>query len=396
MRRSDAPALGAPEGLIPREDPLGSIDELEAIVDATEAERGAVAVDLVEPLRGLAAAYFDGKRYLEGMAALRRGIHIARMHDGLHTLRQVPLLEQLISELVRRGDYIEADAQQDYLYRVVSYRRDHSAPDLREATLRYADWMRGAYLGDLDRQRFPRLVGINDLYESAMEEIEAQQGPDSRELLPYLEGRAQLSYLISVYPGEEEASFRADAGPMIDFELPDGALLRFWRMQEHNFRYGLQALEKRQKIYDADPESTAIERAQARVAVADWHQWHRRYAAAIRLYEEAWDLADGRRDAQSWLNATLIEPLELPNDTVFTPGAVPLGIANNAEVAMRFDVSRHGEAKDITILSTQTKETQSGITRAYHYLRNVRFRPRLEDGSVVRAEDIERRYQIRY
>ena len=63
---------------------------------------------------------------------------------------------------------------------------------------------------------------------------------------------------------------------------------------------------------------------------------------------------------------------------------------------MRFDVSRHGEAKDITILSEETKETQPGITRAYHYLRNVRFRPRLENGSVVRAEDVERRYQIRY
>jgi len=396
MLRADDFLAAARPLVAPMEDPPGSIDDLERLVDETEARGGAVTMDLVEPLRGLAAAYFAAGRYPQGLAALRRGIHVTRMNNGLHSTKQVPLIEQLIAAHVRLGDYVEADAQQDYLYHVLSYRRDHSAPELRAATLRYADWMRGAYIGDLDRQRFPRLVGINDLYEAAIEEIEASEGEDSRELLPYLEGRAQLSYLISVYPGETEASFQAEPSEMRQFDLPDGALLRFWRMQEHNFRYGLQALERRQAILDKDTTSTPIERAQARVAVADWHQWHRRYAPAIKLYEEAWAIAEEQVDATEWLATTLTEPLELPRTSVFTPGAVPLGIENDAEIAIRFDVSRHGEAKEITILSEQTRETQASITRAYHYLRNVRFRPRLDAGTVVRAEEVERRYQIRY
>ncbi|CAN0605510.1 unnamed protein product, partial [Ectocarpus sp. 12 AP-2014] len=155
-------------------------------------------------------------------------------------------------------------------------------------------------------------------------------------------------------------------------------------------------LRKRQAIIDGDESSTVKERTEILVAIADWYQWHRRYASAIRYYEEAWSLAGNNADASQWMQTNFADPLELPRDTVFRPGAVPLGTLNDAVVDMRFDVSRHGEAKQIKILTEETRETQAGITRAYHYLRNLRFRPRVSEGTVVRAEDIERSYFIRY
>jgi tetratricopeptide (TPR) repeat protein len=394
--RSDDPGVLDRPFVAPLEDPPAGIDELERAVSDVEGKRGPLAPELVSPLRSLASAYLAEKRYPQAISTLRRGIHLARMNYGLHTTAQVDMLEQLIGAHIRQGDFASADFQQDYLYRVISYRRDHRSPEMREATLRYANWMRGAYLGDLDSQRFPRLVGINDLYEKAIEEIEEHEGAYSRELLPYLKGRAQLSYLISVYPGENPAGIRAEDQQMSQFELPGEAMLRFWRMRDHNFRYGLEALERRVEIFDEDPASTPTERAEARIALADWYQWNRRYARAISLYEEAWGLVEGSTGEESWLSAVLGEPLELPRETVFSPGVVPLGTHYDAEVAIRFDVSRHGEAKDITILSEKTRETQPGITRAYHYLRNVRFRPVVRAGTVVRAEDVERNYQIRY
>lgn len=394
--RSDDPGVLEEPFVAPLADPPGSIAELEQAVTDTEALVGPVGPELIAPLQGLAAAYLAEKRYPQAMATLRRGIHVARMNYGLHSPAQIGMLEQLIGAHIRQGDFASADAQHEYLYRVIGYRRDHRSPELREATLRYANWMRGAYLGDLDRQRFPRLVGINDLYEEAIEDIEEHQGPNSRELLPYLKGRAQLSYLISVYPGENPATIRAESEEMRQFEVPGEAQLRFWRMRDHNFRYGLKALERRVEIFEADPASTPREKAEARIAVADWYQWHHRYASAISLYEEAWDLVAGDSQGTAWLESTLGAPLELPRETVFSPGVVPLGTHFDAEVSLRFDVSRHGEAKDITILSEKTHETQPGITRAYHYLRNVRFRPMVRAGSVVRAEAVERNYQIRY
>ena len=394
--RADDPGVLARPFVAPLQDPPGELVELEQAIADLEGRMGAVAPELIEPLNGLAAAYLAEGRYPQAIATLHRGIHVARLNYGLYTPAQIGMLEQLIGAHVRRGDFASADAQHAYLYRVVSYRRDHRSPELREATLRYADWMRGAYLGDLDRERFPRLVVINDLYEDAIEDIEKHQGPFSRELLPYLRGRAQLSYLISVYPGENPATIRAESTAMRELDVPGEAQLRFWRMRDHNYRYGLEALERRVEIFEADPASTPREKAEARIAVADWYQWHHRYASAISLYEEAWELVASSSEGTAWLETTLGEPLELPRETVFSPGVVPLGTHFDAEVTIRFDVSRHGEAKDITILSEKTRETQPGITRAYHYLRNVRFRPMVRAGSVVRTEDVERNYQIRY
>jgi len=397
MFRDERPLPLGLDGFALPSDPPGSIDEMLAQVSAAEIRGGAMAPELVPSLQGLAAAYIEKGRVREAMEALRRGIHVARLNDGLYAPGQVPILQQLIALLVAQGDYVEADAQQAYLYRVLSWRTTHTAPELRQATLRYADWMRGAYLGDIDRERFPRLVGLNDLYESAMEDIEADEGPGSRALLPFLDGRIELSYLISVYPGEQDASFRGSAAGVGEFEIADETRLRFWRMRDHNFRYGRLALERKMAIVENDPASAAQDLAAARLDLADWYQWHRRYAQAIRLYEECWKIMDDADGGNGWLQREFSAPLELPRSSVFNPGVVPLGTLNDAEVDLAFTVSRHGEAKDIDILTeAKDKDGQAVNLRAYHYLRNLRFRPRLEDGEVVDAENIRRTYQIRF
>lgn len=400
MQRSDDPLLSneltTKSPVEPTDAPGPALSALEQILDDREGKHGAMSAELIEPLADLANAYVREGRLREAQKTLRRGIHVARINEGLHSPGQINMLRQLIDIYVEREDFPAADAQQAYLYRVLKYRREHNLPGMREATLQYADWIRGAYLGDLGRQRFPRLVGLNDLYEEAIEEIEDSEGANSRKLLPYLKGRAELSYLISVYPGEHESGFRGGVSASDTIATSSEAQLRFWRMRDFNFRYGLKALERRQEILRSDPSSSAQERAESLIAIADWYQWHRRYASAIKLYEEAWSSAQSSAEANSWLETSFAQPLELPRHTAFTPGAVPLGTLNDAEIAIRFDVSRHGEAKNIRILSEETQETQAGVTRAYHYLRNMRFRPRLAEGSVVRAENVERNYQIRY
>jgi hypothetical protein len=98
----------------------------------------------------------------------------------------------------------------------------------------------------------------------------------------------------------------------------------------------------------------------------------------------------------NWLRSTFGVPLELPSEVVFQPGRMPLRLYHAAEVKARFDVSRHGEAMDIEILSPGSEENQPAVTRGFKYLRDMRFRPRLEEGEVVAAEALERVYSIRY
>ena len=101
-------------------------------------------------------------------------------------------------------------------------------------------------------------------------------------------------------------------------------------------------------------------------------------------------------DGKEWLQATFANPLELPSQVIFQPGRMPLRMFHSAEVRARFDVSRHGEARDIEILSPLAKEDQSAVIRGLSYLRDMRFRPRVEDGQVVASGEVERIYSIRF
>ncbi|WOJ92360.1 hypothetical protein R0135_11250 [Congregibacter variabilis] len=398
MFREDDPRAAAQFLVAEPLDPPASSKVLLETLERQELEEGPMSPGLATTLEYLGSAYLAENRVNQALRAFSRGIHLARVNDGLNTPAQLSMLEQLIATHIRRGDYAAADKQQAYLYRIKSNGQQHAGNDeLREATLRYADWMRGVYLGDIDYQRFPRLVGISDLYDRAIEEVVAAQGDTSPELLDYLQGKVELSYLISVYPGERETGFSASTGQMAGFDVASEAQLRFWRLQEHNFRYGLQALEHKERVIAANPGSSADERANARLAIADWYQWHRRYAPAVRMYKETWNIRAAEEGAEAWLASTFNNPLELPLETVFNPGAVPVGTLNLAEVDIDFAVSRHGEAIDINVTTDATGEhAKSTINRAYRYLRSVRFRPKLENGQVVAAANMRRTYKIRY
>lgn len=361
-----------------------------------EGMHGVLSEELVPSLKFLGAAYINDENYTKGIKALRRGVHLARVSEGLHTPTQIPLLEQLIAAHLKQGNFTAADEMQNYLYRVKSWKRTALDPEMLEANLRYANWMRSAYLGDLDRERYPRLVAYTDLFDDAIKEIEAAAGEDSPLMLPYLKGRAEAAYLLSVYPGERESGVRISASGANDVALSGEVQLRFMRMEEHNFRYGRKALERARDILEKDPAQDPIELAEAWLALGDWYQWHRKYARAVQHYEQAWRVAQSSSDSDAWYQASFGEPIELPADVIFNPGSVPLQTLNTATVKLRFSVNRHGEAKDITVLTPETSETQVAITRGYHYLRNIRFRPRLQEGLVVAAQDLERTYHIRY
>lgn len=377
-------------------DPPAPIEELLQRVDLAEETGGPMSRNLVPSLGWLGSAYLTEDRPREAIASLRRGIHLARVNDGLYSQLQVDMLELLIATYIEQGDFAAADQQQSYLYRVRSFRKPYDDPERLEATLRYADWIRGAYISGFYDELYPSLVELNDLHEFAIDAIEERLGPDSLALLPYLQRKIELSYLISVYPGEHETGIHSGEGGLSCGGMSNQVELKFCRLREHNFRYGLHALKQKREILRLDTNTEPATLAAAQLAVADWYQWDRRYAHAIPEYEAAWQIMEKTADAAEWLDKELGQPLELPKETIFNPGPIPLDTLNAAEVSVRFDVNRHGEAKSIKMLTPRSRDNQSAITRTYHYLRNVRFRPRVADGQVVKSEAMQRTYKVRY
>jgi tetratricopeptide (TPR) repeat protein len=362
----------------------------------TENQVGAYSAELVPELRELGAALFADGQYPDAIDTYRRAIHLLRVNEGLYTPSQTGMVEQLIEAYYEIGDFIAADDQQQYLFRVRKKHLKPGDPEMLEAVEQLADWHRTAYLSQLDRFRYPRIVDLIDLYADTAKRVAEDEGETSRNQLPYLEGKLRTEYLLSVYPGESEEPLQVEAAQRDNADLPDLKKLRFIAFRNDNYRHGLATLRQMRKIIESDPNSTPREIAEVMVKQGDWYQWHRRYAQAIRLYRSAWNAMDGQPGAESWRTANFSNPLELPSEVVFQPGRMPLRLYHDAEVHARFAVTRHGEAHDIEILSPDRTDNQPAVTRGYKYLRDMRFRPRLEDGVVVTAAPIERTYNIRY
>ena len=362
----------------------------------TEGGRNAYSPELVPALRNLGAAYFADGDYPDAIATFGRAIHLLRVNEGLHTHGQTGMVEQIIEAHIATGDYIAADDQHDYLYRIRKANLSPSDPEMVASVEHIADWHRAAYLGQLDRYRYPRLVKLFDVYGEMADAVEEEQGGKTRAMLPYLEGKLRTEYMLSVYPGEKEEGLQIEAGQRDDIALPDLTKMRFKALEKSNYRNGLRSIYSMQEVLENAPDATPRERADVQVKLGDWYQWHRRFAQAIRAYEEAWEMMAEEAGGESWRQANFSAPLELPPQVVFQPGRMPLRLYHQAEVRARFRVTRHGQAQEIEILSPGSEENQPAVTRGFKYLRDMRFRPLLENGAVVASGGMERTYNIRY
>ncbi len=362
-----------------------------------ENETGPYSPELAPVLQDLGAALFLDGQYPDAIAAYRRAVHLLRVNEGLNTPSQAGMVGQMIEAYVRIGDYVSADDQQRYLFRIRKQHHAPDAPELLEAVDQLAHWHRSAYLSQFDRLRYPRIVELFDLYEEMLGSVDEQRGDLSRAKLPYLEGKLRTAYLLSVYPGEKEYQPpRADIRQRDNTDASDVTRLRFAGFRNDNFRRGLAAISKMHDILAADPNTTRQELADVLVMRGDWYQWHRGYVRAAEFYENAWRVVEGDPDAENWRLANFDNPRELPAGRVFQPGRIPVRLYNGTDVHVRFAVSRLGVAQDIEVLAPDRTDNQSAVIRGYKYLRSMRFRPRLEDGEVVATDSVERIYNLLY
>lgn len=364
---------------------------LEHAIELQEMHGGPFSPELLEPLQSLGAARFAQGDFRGAGAAWDRALHLVRVNDGLQSPAQRWLLEQLSEASLAGGRIAQADEQQRQIFALARKQWNATEPAMQDTAARYADWLRGAYLAGVDRERYARLVALLALFDSLIAEAEQEAGAESRVLLPYLRGRLDAVYLITVYPGESRAGSTTEVGT----DPGEGKLdlIRFLELKRDAFREGERTAARIQAILTADTQANDLERAEALLAQADWYQWHRRAAQSLPLYEQAWQLA-GETNAP-WRREQLGSPLELPAGIVFQPGRLPLPERSDTELRLRFGVSRQGRVQDVTWLPGPAPE-QPVQAQALALLDALRFRPRLDAGRVADTPAIERSYHMRH
>jgi len=393
-----APGLGA-QGTLDMEAVPDSSDVLfyrTAIADI-ESSQGAYAEGLQEQLLSLGLSLQQQGRHDEAIRALKRGVHLARINDGLYSIDQIPLLQTEIASHMATGQFVEADERQMYLYRVQQRSLDRG--EIRaQALIQQARWQRRAYEMGVGEQGFTRLLTMWDLYRLALNDVVEQEGDTSPSLLVPLEGMLQSQYLIAGFQGEtasggfggDDLAARQDQG-------------RFSAYRSQSYKKGQAVI---QAIYDIEQKNNGgdkVAAAEHLTMLGDWMLWHGERESAFETYQDAFmELAEAD-DAQQEIDRLFGAPVPLPSLEGVRP--LPPHIApEEADLLLEFGISDRGRVVDLQRLEeTEAESTEADPegadagpavdneasgNRFMRKLRKTRFRPRFENGEPVATENI--------
>lgn len=356
-------------------------------IEAIETDHGAYGPGLSEQILGLCQTLQNQGKHREAVDLLKRGVHLARINDGLYSPQQLPLLQAEIASHIALGQYAEADERQHYMYRVQV--RSMEQGELRaQALMQQAQWQYNAYHLRLGQAGFTRLMSMWDLYRLALNDIIDREGDSSPDLLPPLEGMLRAQYLIADYDPEDEYASSDDLGARQQ-------LGRFNAYRAQSYDKGsaviLAMYDIEQKQEQAEEQGLAT--AKALTMLGDWRLWHEERKEAMEAYLEAIEELEKRDDAQVQMERFFGAPVALPN----LDGVRPLAEVENPEIGdilLEFGVTERGRVVDLERIDDNEDVNRARANSVMRQLRKTRFRPRLEAGEPVETEKIVRAYEV--
>ena len=359
---------------------------LEAI-SRIEASGGAYAADLPEQMLSLGLALQQQDRHGEAIEVFKRGVHLARINNGLYCPDQVPLLRGEIQSSIALGEYARVDELQQYLYRV-QLRGLAGGEERADALMQQATWQFNAYQLGLGSQGPDRLVTMWDMYRQAWNDLSEVEQDTSPKLLPPLNGMLRTQYLISEYRAENEASGSSFGASPVN---PD--VNRFYAYRAENYELGRSVILAIYQIQSGARGPGSTEAIEALVALGDWAQWNSKRDDAIETYQLALAELAGRDDAQEEEQRLFGAPVPLPdmNGLRTLPPAVS---ADQGNILVEFGVDSRGKVVDLARLDSN-EDIDSAANRLLRLLRNTTFRPRLAAGQPVGTDKLVRAYEIK-
>ena len=352
-----------------------------------ESSHGAYAADLPEQMLSLGLALQQQDRHAEALAVFKRGVHLARINNGLYSAEQIPLLQGEITSAAALGEYGHVDQLQEYLYRV--QQRGLPAGEARaNALVKQATWQFNAYQLGLGESGPERLLSMWDLYRLAWNDLLTIEGENSPKLLPPLYGLLRTQYLISQYQAANEGT-----GNNFSSNYGSANANRFYSYRSQNYELGRSVILSIYNIQRENRGESSKEAAQALVSLGDWAMWYGKRDDATAIYQHALAELALRDDAQQQEFALLDQPVPLPDMKGLRSLPPPVS-AEEGNILVEFGVDGRGKVIDLTRLDTNEDMDATAI-RLMRVLRGTKFRPRFEAGEPVVTDKLVRAYDIK-
>jgi hypothetical protein len=360
---------------------------------------GPLSEGLIDPLSDLALMYQDRGDHDLAVAVIHRIRQLVRANNGLHSLEQIPLIQQLIANEEAIGRLDTAwDLEQELLTLAKRHPDDiRAVPVFRETAAKRMMLLReylaggfppqmilGCYYGNPDEAfgciQGDRGVAIRRIVSDAQENYYAAIGVMLRNNL-YASDEVrelELELLQSIEEIRSREPVRPRATP---------------RVTERDYFFGRRSLE-RLRFYEVAGSAPLHEQVDALVQIADWDLLWSPDQTALERYERAHAML-----AEAGAQAS-IDELFSPQTPVVVPTFVPNPLASdqsetsNRYIDVAFEVSRYGEGRSVRILDTTTNATDAEKSRLSQLIQRSRFRPRITDGEFAGASPVQLRYHL--
>jgi hypothetical protein len=411
--------------------------QLLATIQEILARDGPYAPELLGPLTALIELYQENDDDALAAVTIERARQVVRVNNGLHTLEQVPYIEQLIRiERTRGNDTAAWDLQQELLALVRRYPEDlRTVPVLREDAERHMDvlasYLRGERPAELYLGCYYSVSSYGDTgncdsgsrggvvqgmvadaqrsYSEAIAVLLRNELYDSDELREFeLELLRGIDLVRTMNGGDNPIGlWRSRSAPIVELAGWDLPYLgsksstadetreletKPYRLSD-TYNRGRQSLS-RLYAYDAAASRPLLSQASAIVQMADWELLHSNNGDAVngyRLVRAALQRA-GTEEAS-------IDELFSPTVPVVLPAFQPNPLARDetrdetGHIDVAFEITKYGRGRAIEILDAKNA-TRDAKARLVSLIALSRFRPRPTNGEFVGDSRVVVRYYL--
>lgn len=362
--------------------------ELNAYIEQIESATHRYAPELVRPLVVLGDAHMAAAEYEEAGAAYGRAVHIDRVANGLHSSSQAAIVYKEADALAALGDLSAANDRELYAFEVQQREHDVDSMAMLPAEFRLADW----------HLRTHNVLMARALYQQAERTLTVNDALKGEQAIRALRGIA-TTYRLERFPpvftrGPAEESMEGGSTfPARPYEDNTGYDERAITLI-NNFPQGERALNRVANMLREDPDSSALDKADAMVDLADWYLLFDRPERATPLYVEAHRLLTEAGLPQADRFATT-EVLHFPEPPPLrAPAPDDREEMRVGRVKVGFTVTAAG---DVINLVTLELEPESNMEyRVRRSMRQARYRPPLVDGVLTEAKEQTFLYEYRY
>jgi tetratricopeptide (TPR) repeat protein len=376
------------------------MQDYSAGIARTELQGGAWDQSLVEQLSALGGLQQQQGDHQTAIETLSRAMHVNRINAGLHTLDQVPVVEQMIDSYMALGDWENVDLYQNYLYFVQHKAFGGNDPRLIPVLHDLGQWNIEAFGIGFGEPLGVRLSRAQLLFGTAASMVGIHFGRNDERYVSYLRSLANSAYLVALHPDYMREIGRPEYRSQQDILWRQ--LNAPGRREPRGFQVGLDALQEIVDYY-RDLGESRYALAEALVNLADWHLMFDRYRTAEEHYAQAWAILEESENSAELLAQLFgqVVPIptfaSLPNNLLIGSTASQERVALQQDYAdVRLDLTDDGAPRNVEVISPETEANSQQLSRLRREVRLSVFRPQIVDGEMVASEGHLFRYRYWY